>query len=557
MLESLEIRDYAIIDRAEISFGKGMTVLSGETGAGKSILIGALGLILGERSDSDAVRHGADKTQTTAGFDLRDCQAAKNWLAEHDLLDEDDEHQCLIRRTISSDGRSKAFINGQKVSVRDLRELGELLVDIHGQHANQTLLKPDMQRQIVDAFIDQPDLLSEIAELSRRWKQVSLDIETLSKNEDTEQRLDYLQFQLSELEALNLGDSELEELNTEHKRLANAGQILDNGQRALSALFESDESSAYQALTEAKNSLADLGKLDAGFEETAKICDEAVILVQEAADTLRRKLDNLELDPARLDEVEQRLSQIHDLARKHRVTPSELSSLTQQLRDEADALADAGNRIKQLEQERETILAAYTDQAQALSKARIKAAKGLSDRVSQHISGLGMPDGRLDISIQTDESLTPRPQGRDRIEFLICANPGQTPRPLSKVASGGELSRISLAIQVENIRASEVPTLIFDEVDAGIGGGVAEIVGRLLQQLGEQGQSLCVTHLPQVAAQASHHLRISKALDGEVMRTRIQPLSDQARIEEVARMLGGVKITDQTRAHAEEMLGIN
>lgn len=534
-----------------------MTVLSGETGAGKSILIDALGLLLGDRADSESVRHGSDRADVSAEFSLHDAAQAKTWLSERELLDLDNEDNCLIRRTVSADGRGRASINGSTTTVRELKELGEYLLDIHGQHAHQSLLKADVQRDLLDEFGGHQDLCRRLGEIYRAHRDASKRLATLeNRDEDGGLRADYLKFQLQELEGLKLEEDEIEGLNTEHKRLANAGRLLQDGQQAMSLLYEDDEASIYQQLNQAQHLLIGLQPLDASFEEITQTIDSARIQVQEASSTLRDRLESLDLDPARLDWVEKRLGAIHDLARKHQVRPEDLIQHSQNLGDELRDLESAGEEIAALQSQIEELQGQYTTEALKLHNARQKTADNLASEIQGIIRQLGMPQGCFEIAVNKLEDASPRPHGSDQVDFLVSANPGQTPRALGKVASGGELSRISLAIQVVAAESTHVPSLIFDEVDTGIGGGVAEIVGRQLAALGKNRQTLCVTHLPQVAAQASHHLFVGKNVVENMTRTQIDVLDDSARVEEIARMLGGVDITPQTRAHAAEMLGV-
>ena len=536
-----------------------MTVLSGETGAGKSILIDALGLLLGDRADSDSVRDGAKRAEISAEFGLQDAPQASAWLEERELGDEDAPEACLIRRTISSDGRGRATINGAPVTVRDLKELGESLLDIHGQHAHQSLLKGTEQRDLLDDFGGHMALRQQIAALCTQYSDTQTRLQTLSgSGEDHTRRLDYLRYQIQELEGLALGVEELGELETEHKRLANAGRLLDDGQRALALLYGDDSSEAgnsgYDLTGQASHLLLGLSQLEASFSEITDSVESARIQIQEAANTLRHNLDSMDLDPARLDWVNNRLTAIHDLARKHHVKPEELPAHFESLKSELAQLDNAGEEIAALEQQLTLCRQQYSELAARLHKARNKTATELANSIQAIVRELGMPQAEFLIAVEDrgDEQL--HTTGHDRVEFRICANPGQTARPLSKVASGGELSRISLAIQVIAANSTQVPSLIFDEVDSGIGGGVAEIVGRQLKTLGNSRQTLCVTHLPQVAAQARQQLFVYKEVIGGNTRTAIRVLEGKERVEELARMLGGVEITQQTRSHAEEML---
>ncbi len=557
MLRYLHIRNFAIIDNLEIDFEPGMTVLSGETGAGKSILIDALGLLLGDRADSEAVRHGSERAEVSAEFLLDDTSQAREWLQQRDMLDADHAESCLIRRTVSADGRGRATINGGPTTVRELKELGEFLLDIHGQHAHQSLLKADIQRDLVDDFGKHQELRQRIADLYREYRHISERLASLeNRDEDGGLRADYLKYQIAELEALKLSDDEVASLDSEHKRLANAGRLLQDGQQAMNLLYEGDEGSAYEQLNQVVHLLHGLQKLDSSFNDIAETVESARILIQEAGFSLRDRIESLDLDPARLDWVEKRLGAIHDIARKHQVRPEDLGQHLQNLSEELGGLESAGEEIEKLQGELKRLQTEYADLARDLHQARCTTATRLATEVQTIIRELGMPQGCFEIQVNALEETQPRMHGADLIEFLVSANPGQSPRPLNKVASGGELSRISLAIQVVAAESTHVPSLIFDEVDTGIGGGVAEIVGRQLAELGRTRQTLCVTHLPQVAAQATHHLFVGKEIVDGMTRTRISTLAPEARVEEIARMLGGVDITEQTRAHAAEMLGV-
>lgn len=552
MLHELSIQNFAIIDDLNVSLQTGMTVLSGETGAGKSILVDALGLVLGDRSDSDAIRDGQDRAEISAVFSLEQAHGAADWLAEHDL---DDGDECLVRRVVPREGRSRNWINGSPASARDLKALGEHLVDIHGQHAHQSLLRDDTQRDLLDAHGDCAGVRETVAATTSQLRDVSKQIRDLEGADDEGNlRLDLLRYQVDELNALDLSDNELAELEAEHQRLANAERLIADGQQAMALLTESEQGAASEMLGRASRMLSELSQLDANLSESAEMAESARIQVQETTDGLRRIVDGFELDPARLQEVESRLQTIQDLARKHHCTPGELPTTHSRLASELEQLEGAEGKLEELRAQHEQLLQSYREQAAQLHDARTQAAQTLSGHVTEHIRSLGMPEGIFEIAVTHDDQAKPTPTGTDQIEYRVSANPGQAPRALDKTASGGELSRISLAIQVVAATAERVPTLIFDEVDSGIGGGVAEIVGQLLHSLGTSGQVLCVTHLPQVAAQAEHHLNVSKQIEGGHTHTTIEPLSADSRIEEIARMLGGMDITDRTRAHAREMV---
>ncbi len=552
MLTQIRLRDFAIVDELELEFSGGMTALTGETGAGKSILVDALGLALGDRGDSGVVRHGAERAEIEAGFDISALPAVAGWLSDQDL---DADSDCMLRRVIGKDGRSRAYINGRSVTLQALQELGAQLIDIHGQHEHQSLLRRDMQRALLDDYAGHESQLDMLATLYREWKRASEEVMQLRQAvEERTARGELLRYQVQELQSLALHNDEVDTLNQEHARLANVGRLLETSQRALSQIYEGEDGTAQQSLSQALHEIDALCELDPSLGETRELLNGALIQLQEGADALRRYTDRLELDPERLNQVELRLGSIHDLARKHRIVPQELPAQLALLELELDGLENADARLDTLQARIDELTGEFSQKAGLLSSARRSAAKTLSTRVSAIMAQLGMPGGRIDIQVEGATPVRFTPTGIDAIEFLVSANPGQPLRPLSKVASGGELSRISLAIQVITANSGRIPTLIFDEVDTGIGGGVAEVVGRQLRTLGEARQVLCVTHLPQVAAQAHHHLQVSKLSGKDHTRTSIRVLNVEQRTDELARMLGGVEITTQTLAHAEEML---
>ena len=553
MLSHIHIRDFAIIDRLELELEGGMTVLTGETGAGKSILVDALALALGDRADSETIRHGADKAEISATFETAQIPAAARWLAENDL---DMDGECQIRRILNREGRSKGYINGSPAPMASLKALGDLLLDIHGQHEHQSLMRREAQREVLDDYGRQAKNLEQVAKCHRDWHAAREELERLQRESDERgERLELLRYQVEELDQLALADGELERLDEEHGRLANAGRLLESGQRALAMLDADEESAAATLIAHAQHDLESLRELDGGLAAACELVEGALIQLREGAGELRGYLERLELDPQRLNWVEERIGVIHDLARKHRVEPAGLAELFEHLQQELSGLENADQRLGGLDEEVARLAESYRAAAAKLTKARRKAGDQLAKKVSAAMQELGMKGGRLEVSLEPLEGDAFSPLGLERVEFLVSANPGQPLKSLGKVASGGELSRISLAIQVIIAHTARIPTLIFDEVDTGVGGGVAEIVGRTLRTLGESRQVLCVTHLPQVAAQGHHHLQVSKVRGKSNTQTGIRVLEDKDRVEEVARMLGGVKITEQTLAHAEEMIG--
>ncbi len=554
MLTQIVVKDLVIVSHLELEFGPGMTALTGETGAGKSILIDALGLALGERADAAMVRAGSDKAEVSASFDLGQCLQARAWLAEQGLDDEDDG---VIRRILPGSGRSRAFVNGRAISGGQLKALGERLVDIHGQHAHQSLLRATAQRELLDGYANHGALRATLAQVYRhlrdcdeRWQRLT------AEHEQRSARLDLLRFQLTELDDVALHNGELEQLDADQRRLANQERLQDTSARILQLIYDG-ESAVHDQLSRASSDLADLGAIDARLAPGVELLEGAALQIEEAASNLRQYLDALELDPAQLQEVEERLSRIHEMARKYRVLPVQLPGLHQELQQEYARLEQADADLGALAAERDQARTRYLDTAQELSASRRVAAERLAATVTASMQELGMAGGLFAIDLQPQDIALAAAHGLDQMSFLVSANPGQPPQPLAKVASGGELSRISLAIQVATADCISIPVLVFDEVDVGIGGGVAEIVGRQLRKLGEERQVLCVTHLPQVAAQAHQQLRVRKYTEAGQTFAEITSLTAAERIEEIARMLGGTDITATTRAHAEEMLSIN
>lgn len=552
MLMNLQVRDFAIVDRIDIEFDPGMTVLTGETGAGKSILVDALGLVLGERGSAQLVRDGAKRAEFAAEFDVADLPAVRAWLDEHALDLEDD---CLLRRVIGADGRSRAFINGNSVPLSQLKALGELLLDIHGQHFHQSLGRRDIQRDLLDHFGGLLDDRAKVESQYAAWRGLADRLQNLTAAEaDRASRLDLLTFQLQELESLALEASEVGELHSERQKLQNSGKLVEGVGSALDGLFDNESGNANSLVADAVRSIEHLVEFDASLSPVLEMLNSASIQVTEAAESLRRYGESIDMDPTRRDWIEERLDAVQTIARKHRVNGDELPELADRLRSEHDELSHAEERGRELEGQAAAAKAEFLQRAKSLSKARARTAGEFSAAVTDAMHGLGMPGGVFQVALSTFDDDAAKAWGLDNIEFLISANPGQAPQSLAKIASGGELSRMSLSIQVIASDGSAIPTMVFDEVDSGVGGGVAEMVGRRLQELGAKRQVLCVTHLPQVASLADQHFRISKVTDGKSTRTRVHVLGKGERIEELARMLGGVEITRKTLEHAEEML---
>jgi DNA repair protein RecN (Recombination protein N) len=554
MLKHLNIRNLAIIDELELDFAAGFTALTGETGAGKSILIDAIGLVIGTRADSALVRAGQEKAEISAEFLLADSAAAHDWLRDQEMLDADDAGLCVIRRVVFAEGRTRAFVNGNAVNAGQLRELGEALIEIFGQSESQTMLRGDVQRRLLDDFGGYMATLDAVAKAAREHAEIERSIERIrTAGERDPAQIDYLRFQLRELEALNLQDGELEVIEADHRRLANAGKLIGDGGQALDLLY-GGEASLYDQLTRISGLLGALTPIDEGFNDALALADAAQAQIRESADALRRVLDKLDLDPEQLALLERRLGSVHDLARKHRIKPAELRQRLASLKTELDDLEHAAGRLGELELQREGALKAYRAAAQKLSSERGKAAKKFNEGVTAVVRQLGMASAQFIAAVENAAGDKPRAQGDDEIRFDFSANPGQPPRALAKVASGGELSRVSLAIQVVGSQNGGAATMIFDEVDAGIGGGTAEIVGQKLRALGTGRQVLCVTHLAQVAAQSRNHFGIRKEVKAGQTFTRVRPLADKDRVEELARMQGGVEITAAALSHAKELL---
>lgn len=553
MLVHLAVNNYAIVDNLELELSGGMSVITGETGAGKSIMLDALALTLGDRADSGAVRPGSDKADILATFDIRDIPEARQWLEERDLAQDDE--QVILRRVITAEGRSRGYINGAPCPQQDLRALGEMLIDIHSQHEHQSLLKTDTHRRLLDEYAGAGDLARQVQLAAQRCRQTEKALRQASQqSEDQTARQQLLTYQLDELDNLSLQDGELEALEAEQRQLASADQILHSCQQVINICSENDSGSVLEALT------ASLSRLDAfkshstQLGEASDLLASAQIQIEEAVGELTRYLDHFEADPERQQYVEERLSAIFDLARKHRIQPHELPALQQQLIDELEGQQQQAADAERLQEELIAYQAHYRQLSEKLSAQRSKGATKLAKAVTQEIQRLGMPGGRIELQLTPLDADSYPVTGLESVEFLVSANPGQPAKPLAKVASGGELSRISLGIQVITAQTSRVPTLVFDEVDVGIGGPTAEIVGQLLRQLGARGQVLTVTHLPQVAAQGHQHLFVRKQQTRNSTRTCIDQLDESARVQEVARMLGGVDLTDESLAHARKLL---
>ncbi|GIZ12294.1 DNA repair protein RecN [Pseudomonas sp. NCCP-436] len=552
MLVHLSIHNYAIVEHLDLELRAGMSAISGETGAGKSIMLDALGLCLGDRAEAGVVRPGADKADLLASFDLSEIPEARAWLAERDL---DSDGPCILRRVITAEGRSRGYINGTPCPQSDLKALGELLIDIHSQHEHQSLLKTDTHRRLLDEYAGNQELARQVQLAAQRWKLTRQELERLTNASDEQRaRHQLLSYQLEELENLALGESELEQLEQEHKALSNAEALLSACRQVVELCSESDAGNVLSALTACLNRLGGFADQNGALAEASNLLASAQIQVEEAVGELNRFTDHFDADPQRQQYLDERLDTIYTLARKHRIQPGELIGLQQRLFEELESLNADDQASERLTEELEAYTRHYRDRADELSSRRQRAAERLAKAVEREMQALGMPGGRFSVQLQPTSSDDPQVNGLENVEFLVSANPGQPLRPLAKVASGGELSRISLAIQVITAQTSRVPTLVFDEVDVGIGGPTAEVVGQLLRRLGERGQVLCVTHLPQVAAQGHQHLFVHKRRGKNVTSTTVSQLDDNGRVEEIARMLGGVDLTEESLAHARRMV---
>ncbi len=550
MLTRLQLRDFVIVEHAELEFAAGMTALTGETGAGKSIVVDALSLLAGGRASADVVRQGAERAEATASFSSLPAPALA-WLAEQSI---DHEGEVMVRRSVSADGRSRAYLNGQLVPLQSLREFGELLLEIHGQQEFQHLVRRDAQRELLDAHAGARELVAavNVAFTAHRDRRQQLESLKLAAG-DRDARLDLLRYQLTELRAEVTTKEDIAALMLERQRIAGSGRLGEAARAALAAAGEDEAANAADLLGKARAALRHAAGSDPTLAAAERFIAEAAILVGEANATLHRFLEALDIDPARQDEVERRAAALEALARKHRIPLDELPGLVGELAEQLQTLDNSALSLAALEQQLNQCASAYQAAAQRLTRARRRAANDLSGKITALMQTLGMNGGRFEVQLDTDVARISE-HGSDEVEFLVSANPGQAPRSLARVASGGELSRLSLAIQVAAAANAGAPCMVFDEVDAGIGGAIAEIVGRQLRALGSRCQVLCVTHLPQVASQAHSQFRVTKQTDGKATRTTLQGLAGAARVDEIARMLGGIDITEKARAHAREML---
>lgn len=555
MLAHLSISNFAVVKQLSVQLENGLTAITGETGAGKSIAIDALSLCLGERADANAVRKGSAKAEIIAHFSLSKNELAKAFLDEHELTSDEDENSCFIRRVISKEGRSKAFINGVPASLQQLKGLGQFLLAIHGQNTHLQLLKEDHQRELVDGYAKHDDILTNVKETYATWRDKQRTLKTLQEQaQQREDRLQLLTYQVQELDEFAIEEGEFEDLETEHKRLSNGQSLLEQAQTSVYNLYENDEGNALSVIQNSIERLGELEAHDASLTPMIALLNDAAIQVEEAARELRSYCDQLEIDPLRLQHVEARYAKAMELARKHTVMPEALYQHHQELTSEFTSLSEQETLLGTLESEVAEAKGIYLAATQSLSESRQRAALKLSEEIEAQIRHMNMPHAKVDIQIQYDELRKPVSTGLNSVEFRVSTNPGQDADKLEKVVSGGELSRIGLAIQVIASGHHATPTMIFDEVDTGISGPTASIVGGLLRKLGTQSQVMCVTHLPQVAAQAHNQLFVTKLTDGESTETQMLPLTKQDRIDELARLLAGDKVTKSALANAKELL---
>ncbi|MEB1629373.1 DNA repair protein RecN [Xanthomonas campestris] len=551
MLRHLSIKDFAVVRATELEFGPGMTVVSGETGAGKSLMVDALGFLSGLRADSGVVRHGADRAELSAEFQLPAEHPGLTWLADNEL---DDDAQCQLRRIIRADGGSRAWINGRPVTSSQLSDLAARLVEIHGQHEHQALMARNSQLALLDAYARNSAQREQVRQASQRWQALLDERDALSAQGDVSDRIGFLEHQLAELEREDLDPAAIAALDTNHRRQAHATALIGACESVVQQLNGDEGPSALGLLQDSRHDLARVAEHEPRLGEVDALLDSAAIQIEEALALLDRVRDDLDADPTQFEAMERRLGRLHDLARKHRVSPDELAAHRDHLTAEVESLRGADERLQQLDKHIEAAIGVWQGAASVLSASRQSAAQALSAATTTLIGELGMGGGQFLIQLQPQETLRPDPNGAERVEFLVAANAGQPPRALRKVASGGELSRISLAIEVAALGLDSVPTMVFDEVDSGISGAVADIVGQKLRALGEERQVLCVTHLPQVAAKGHAHYRVSKAPVDGMTQSAVELLGPQARQEELARMLGGVEVSKEARAAARKLL---
>ncbi|NOJ03500.1 DNA repair protein RecN [Vibrio splendidus] len=551
MLAHLSVNNFAIVKSLQLELSKGMTTITGETGAGKSIAIDALGLCLGGRSDAGMVRQGEDKTEVSAAFLLENNLHATRWLEDNELLD---GGECILRRTISKEGRSRAFINGSPVPLSQLKSLGQLLINIHGQHAHHQLMKSDYQMAMLDQYAGHLNLLKSTRNAYQSWRQADNHLKELRENSQQNQaQKQLLEYQIKELNELSIGEEEYEDLEQEHKRLSNSGELATTCQQAIELIYEGEEVNALGILQSANNSLIQLAELDERLAELPSLLSEAIIQIEETNNELRTYLDSIDVDPGRMAYVEERFSKVMSMSRKHHVLPEELYKHHQDLLQQVEALDCSDEKLEELANEVENQYQSFVAKSEKLHKSRTRYAKELNKLITQSMHELSMEKAQFAIEVNNTNT-HPSPLGMDNVTFIVSTNPGQPMQPIAKVASGGELSRISLAIQVITAQKVDTPSLIFDEVDVGISGPTAAVVGKMLRKLGESTQVMCVTHLPQVAGCGHQQLFVAKNTKSGKTETQMHTLDEQQRVSELARLLGGSQITESTLANAKELL---
>lgn len=551
MLTQLCIQDFTLVDKLEMDFSAGMTVITGETGAGKSILLDALGLALGDKTEADRVRQGATRADISATFDTRRIIQAQEWLVQHDLQQADSQ-ECILRRLVNNEGKSKSYINGQPVTLQQLRELGDMLIDIHSQHEHQSLLHKDTHLRLLDEFGQHTELAKQVRTTFLHWHELHERFVRLRDNStEMNARVQLLRYQIDELETLGIQDDEIDRLENEQKLLASAEERLATCQQ-LVGLCSDDRQGLSSHIYRALNLLRQVQHKSKHMQSAEDLLQNAQIQIDEAQQEIQQDMDKFELDPERLQWIEQRLSHAYDLARKHRVKAQELPALFLQFSQELNELDGGDGKLDELQQQVDHAEKNFMQLAEKLSAQRQKTAKKLASQVNDQLKSLAMTSANFTVQIERASKASSK--GLDDIEFLISTNPGQPAKSLAKVASGGELSRISLAIQVVTAQTSAIPTLVFDEVDVGIGGATGDVVGKLLRQLGEKGQVLCVTHLAQVASKGHQHLQVQKSIKANKAQSTLVALTGEDRIQEIARMMGGEKLTESSIAHAKELL---
>ena len=554
MLLSINISNYTLVESLEIEFAQGTTAITGETGAGKSLVLDALGMALGDRADTDTIRHGKERAEITATFDINTIEAAKTWLDANDF---NSDENCILRRIYTREGRSRGYINGQPSTMSQLQELGDMLTDIHSQHEHQSLLRKETHRRLLDEYANAEDLATKVASEYSAWHKVHIDLTNLlQRSDELDDRKDLLNFQVNELQQIDLTAKHLEQLELEQKTLANAEQIVQDSHNLLAICEQTEGFNLRDSLNKALSILANIEYKPEALKITEELLQGGLIQIEEAINEISHHIDRFEADPQRLQIVEEQLSAIFQLSRKHRVNPDQLETTLQTLEAELKNLIGGSENINALEEKLADLASSYEKSAKQLSSKRKAASKAMSKDINRQLQKLSMEGAELLVQLSPVNNCEYRSRGLEEIEFLLATNPGQPHKMLAKIASGGELSRVSLAIQVVAASHSTMPTLVFDEVDVGIGGSTADIVGQLIKQLGERGQVISVTHQPQVAAHAHHHYRASKVIEDNSAESLMAPLNQQQRVEELARMLGGAKVTKQTLSHASELLSL-